>query len=442
MNTYFHSVTLDTEKCKGCVNCIKSCPTEAIRVRNGKAYIISERCIDCGECIKVCPNHAKKASYDPLSLMDKFEYKIALPAPALYGQFNNLDDIDLVLNGLIAIGFDDVFEVSKAAELISDATRRIMHEGLVKKPVISSACPAVNRIIRVRFPDLCDNVLPIQAPMELAAALAKKEAHKKTGLPMEKIGAFFISPCAAKVTDVKKPIGRKKSKVDGVFAISDMFPFLFNAMTKVDKIEPFSASGIIGVGWASSGGESSALLNEKYLAADGIQNVIRVLEDIEDESLSEIDFIELNACSGGCVGGVLTVENPYVAKARIQRLRKYLPVACNHIEGHIPKEIPWSVPLEYNSVLKLAENLGDAVSIMAEIDRVEHTLPGIDCGSCGAPSCRALAEDIVRGEASVNDCVFKLRDQMERLAKQISEINDYIPAPFRKTEEPEKEKKK
>ena len=100
------------------------------------------------------------------------------------------------------------------------------------------------------------------------------------------------------------------------------------------------------------------------------------------------------------------------------------------------------MPLEYNSVLKLAENLGDAVSIMAEIDRVEHTLPGIDCGSCGAPSCRALAEDIVRGEASVNDCVFKLRDQMERLAKQISEINDYIPAPFRKTEEPEKEKKK
>lgn len=50
-----------------------------------------------------------------------------------------------------------------------------------------------------------------------------------------------------------------------------------------------------------------------------------MLEEIEDERIGDLDFIELNACSGGCVGGVLCVENPYVAKARIQRLRKYLP---------------------------------------------------------------------------------------------------------------------
>ena len=57
MNTYFHSVRLDEEKCMGCTNCIKRCPTQAIRVRSGKAHIISERCIDCGECIRVCPHH-------------------------------------------------------------------------------------------------------------------------------------------------------------------------------------------------------------------------------------------------------------------------------------------------------------------------------------------------------------------------------------------------
>ena len=50
MNTYFHSVRLDEEKCMGCTNCIKRCPTQAIRVRSGKAHIISERCIDCGTC--------------------------------------------------------------------------------------------------------------------------------------------------------------------------------------------------------------------------------------------------------------------------------------------------------------------------------------------------------------------------------------------------------
>ena len=63
----FHSVKLDKDKCKGCTNCIKNCPTEAIRVRNGKAYIINDRCIDCGECIRVCPYHAKKAIVDNFS---------------------------------------------------------------------------------------------------------------------------------------------------------------------------------------------------------------------------------------------------------------------------------------------------------------------------------------------------------------------------------------
>ena len=27
-----------------------------------------------------------------------------------------------------------------------------------------------------------------------------------------------------------------------------------------------------------------------------------------------------------------------------------------------------------------------------------------DCGACGAPSCRALAEDIVKGNATLQDC--------------------------------------
>ena len=68
-NEMYHSVTLDKDKCTGCINCIKRCPTEAIRVRNGKAKIIKERCIDCGECIRVCPNHAKKAIVDSLDML-------------------------------------------------------------------------------------------------------------------------------------------------------------------------------------------------------------------------------------------------------------------------------------------------------------------------------------------------------------------------------------
>lgn len=435
MEEFFHSVTLNKDKCKGCINCIKRCPTEAIRVRNGKAQIIKERCIDCSECIRVCPHHAKRAKFDGMELMEQFTYNIALPAPTLYGQFNNLDDIDFVLTGLRELGFDQVFEVSRGAELVSDATRKLMAENKLKLPVVSSACPAVVRLIRVRFPDLCDHVLPLLSPMEYAARLAREEAREQTGLKDKDIGVFFISPCAAKVTDVKAPISCAQSAVSGVLAISDIYPVLVEKMNKVERPQSLCHSGIIGVSWASSGGESAALLKEKYLAADGIENVIEVLEDLEDERLNELDFIELNACNGGCVGGVLTVENPYVAKARIQRLRKYLPVASNHLDGDdIPGDISWTRELEFRPVMKLSEDMGEAMRLLNEIDQLTQLFPGLDCGSCGSPSCRALAEDIVKGNASQNDCIFVLREQVKNVASALSSIGGYVPPMERKKE--------
>ena len=425
MDRFFHSVTLDSGKCMGCTNCIKRCPTEAIRVRDGKACIISERCIDCGECIRVCPHHAKRAQYDSLSALDGFEYKIALPAPTLYGQFNHLDDIDIVLTGLKRLGFDDVFEVARAAELISEATRRMMREGKLRLPVISSACPAVVRLIRVRFPDLCSHVLPLGSPMEFAARLAKDEAEKRTGLPREKIGAFFLTPCPAKVTDVRVPVNFERSEVDGAIAISEIFPKLTEKMEHLDQTEPLQGAGVIGVSWASSGGESAALLNDKYLAADGIENVIRVLEELEDERIRELEFIELNACAGGCVGGVLTVENAYVAKARLQRLRRYLPVSRNHLEQEVQDALHWQTDLEFAPVLKLSDDMEQALQMMSDIDRICGSFPGLDCGSCGAPSCRSLAEDVVKGEAKESDCIFVLREEIRSMADALGAMGGH-----------------
>lgn len=436
MAEFYHAVTLNQDDCVGCTNCIKRCPTEAIRVRGGKAVIASERCIDCGECIRICPHHAKRARHTHLKRLSDYEYCIALPAPALYGQFNNLDDIDYVLTGLKEMGFHEVFEVSRAAELVSEATRKLMEQNALKKPVISSACPAVVRLIRVRFPDLCDHVLPLKSPMEIAASLAKQEAMEKTGLPEEKIGCFFLTPCPAKVTDMKMPLGIKKSMVDGAIAISEIFPILSHKMDHLKSVEPIANSGIIGVGWATSGGESAALLNEKYLAADGIENVIRVLEEIEDERIGDLDFIELNACAGGCVGGVLCVENGYVAKARIQRLRKYLPVSQNHLQnGPVPKVMEWNDVLEYSNVLTLSSDLKEAMEMMVKIDETAAELPGLDCGACGAPTCRAFAEDVVKGMCGKSDCVFVYRKQMKKVADTLSELEENLSPWNREPEE-------
>ncbi len=422
MDTYRHSVLLDREKCKGCTHCLKHCPTEAIRIREGHAVIDSSRCIDCGECIRVCPYKAKKAVYDKLSEISRFKWKIALPAPSLYGQFDNLDDIDYVLEGLSDFGFDEIYEVARAAEMVSDYTREYMKREGVKKPVISSACPVVVRLISLRFPYLCENVMKMLPPMEIAAMLAKENAVREhPELSKKDIGVCFISPCPAKVSYVKNRGEGEKSHVDCVLSMSDIYFELLGLMDRTKTPKITSKTGMIGIGWATSGGESTAVFSDKYLAADGIENVIRVLDKIENDDLPRLDFIELDACPGGCVGGVMTVENPFIAKARLQTLRRYMPVSRNWDFSDGQRAVPESFlikkRLEYRPINRLDSDRAVSIRMMADIQRIYEGLPCLDCGSCGAPTCRAFAEDIVKGEAREEDCIVRMRETLENLHK-------------------------
>ncbi len=412
---YFHSVTLDTDRCHGCITCVKRCPTEAIRVKNGKATIIRERCIDCGECIRVCPHHAKKAVFDKLELLKEYDYNVALPAPALYGQFNNLSNIDYVLTGLLSLGFDDVFEVARAAELVSELTRQILSDPGQVRPVISTACPAIVRLIRVRFPKLIPHLLKVKAPVDVAAEIARKEAAQKTGLPPGRIGVFFIAPCPAKVTAMHQPIGMEKSELSGVLAISDIYKPLLAAMNKIEQPKPLSGCGLTGISWGYTGGEATALLRNKYLAADGMENVINILEEIEDEKLRDLDFVELGACVSGCVGGCLNIENPYIARTRVRQLRKYMPVAGSHMKDFdlVPEAYLWNAPVEYDPVMQLDQDLQAAMRKMQEIQRIEKELPGIDCSACGSPSCHAFAVDVVEETAKMSDCLLVLKNRLK-----------------------------
>lgn len=420
MPDYKHSVSLDFDKCKGCTNCLKRCPTEAIRIRDGHAVIDSKRCIDCGECIRLCPHKAKKPVTDKLRDIKHYKYKIALPPPSLCGQFENLDDIDYLLQGLLDFGFDDIYEVSRAAELITEYTRRYLKLDGIKRPVISSACPVVVRLISLRFPFLLDNVMPLLPPMELAGMLAKEKAlAEHPELKPDDICTVFISPCPAKVSYVKNSFAGEKSYVDLVVSMSDIYFELLGVMKNQKVPVPVSRAGMVGLGWATSGGESSSLLNDHYLAADGIENVIKVLDEIETGSFPYLDFIELNACNGGCVGGVLAVENPYIARVRLQNLRRYLPVQQNRppksqAQDSIPASLRFDLP-EYTPVSALDTDMKTAMRLMSDVDRVFSSLPELDCGSCGAPTCRAFAEDVVKGNASMDECIVVMRDMLKKL---------------------------
>lgn len=392
-----NTVILDPDKCKGCITCMKRCPTEAIRVRNGKASVNYDRCIGCGECVRLCPHQAKLPSYDSFDIINNYKYKIALPAPSFYGQFENLTNIDYVLNGLLEIGFNDVFEVGRGANLCSEITKIMFDQEKVKKPVISTACPAVLDLILVRFHDLKPHLLQLLAPVDIAAKLAINRALDK-GIKRQDIGVFFISPCPAKVFAIKQGLGVDRPYIDGVLSASEVYMQLLPVMKNV-QLKPLSKMSVQGISWASSGGEAANCSREKYLAADGIENVMKVLNALEDGQLHGIEFIELNACVGGCVGGVMNIENPFVAKARIRELRRKLPLKLNELadEGFPLDFYTWEQSPELKDVYLLSTDRLTAMKKMMEIENILKDLPHRDCGMCGAPSCRAFAEDIVNG---------------------------------------------
>lgn len=420
----FHSVRLDKERCKGCTNCLKRCPTEAIRVRGGRAHIIDELCIDCGECIRICDYHAKYALTDPLVSTNKFKHIIALPAPSLYGQFKNLASPSQIRNGLIRMGFDEVFEVAEGADIVTRAIRERMH-GMTPEdyPIISSACPVIVRLIRIRFPELLPHIIDVKQPMEVAGMVAKREFSRKYNLPEEEIGCFFITPCAAKMTSIRNPMRHEKSSLDGAISMLEIYGPLVNQIKQCPPEPDYQGASKYGIGWAVSGGESYAVSPEQSLSVDGIENVIRVLEAIENGSLKDLVFFEGSACTGGCVGGPLTFENNYLAKRTIRNLLKKSPNI--HPDEKVSSSYMSKYPLltdkklTPNGAMKLDEDIVEAMKKMEKLEEIARSLPGYDCGSCGSPTCRAFAEDIVRGYATKLDCIHVMKEQLKIMAQQM-----------------------
>jgi iron only hydrogenase large subunit-like protein len=437
---YFHSVCLAEDKCKGCVNCIKRCPTEAIRVRDGKAHIIEARCIDCGECVRNCPNQAKIVLADHMDRLSDYKYNVALPAPAIYGQFREGTQPGQVLATLLSLGFDYVFDVAFAADLVGRKIREALQSSPEVRPLISSACPAVVRLIQVRFPNLVEHVLPVISPMRAAATIVRHMLAKQTDFADDDIGVWFITPCPGKVSAIYEPAGFEDRLISGAIPIAEVYPLIREKLIRdpeqvaklTEKLHPGSG---LGVGWGRSGGENQSIGASRQIAVDGIHSVIQILEDVERGKLSDIDYIEAQACVGGCVGGVLTVENSFITRRRVRIIANDAieeiervetdPVAIDALENE--EWFRHDKPLEPRPTLKLDEDMAVAIRKMEQMERILENLPGLDCGSCGAPNCQALAEDVVRGLANEMDCVFKLRERVHDLAVEMMTLAEKAP---------------
>ena len=434
---YYHSVQLNREKCQGCVSCVKLCPTEAIRVRNGKAEILADRCIDCGACASGCPYHAFTVKTDMLEGLSKFAYNIVLPAPSLYSQFPANVPLEDIWQGLQNLGFDEIFDVSLASEYIAKEI-----EGYLKnytggrKPLISSTCPAVMRLIQVKFPELIKQVVPVLAPVEAAAIYVKREAAARKQLPTELIGVWFISPCPSKETNIRQSVDVQHTELTGSFSLSDIYGLLLKNMGGEHELNVRTGSSY-GLGWGTYGGELASAGITNGLAVHGIDNVYEILEQVSMNKMPQLDYVECNACQGGCLGGLLAAENKFVSESnlrqRIRQLREQEPadrqetMARTMVLQDFPASAAYRKRLVPRPMMQLDDDIMEAMKKFERMEEVLCSLPGLDCGACGAPSCQGLAEDIVQGKAHEIDCIFKLRASVHKLSQGMLELAKQIP---------------
>lgn len=409
----YHALKVDAQKCIGCTHCMQSCPTEAIRIRNGLAVIDKKRCVDCGQCLRVCPAKAIFVEQDDLDQIKSYKYRVALFPAVTIGQFPENITEDQIYAALLKIGFTHLYEVEQPIGFLKDSIKEYCRKDKTARPHISTFCPSVLRLIQIRYPSLLDNLVLRKAPHDLGAHLALEQLQQQ-GAKREEIGIFYITPCIAKISSVKSPLGEQESIVDGVINMN----VLYNKVRKnisskdvpdtKDQRQTLTRDGIL---WSLTRGESKHF-GERSMAIDGIHNVIRFLERLENEEVPDIDFLELRACDQSCAGGNLMVGNRFLTVERLEHRAKryesslkFKDHPIQSLASNLKKKLILD-PINAKPVFILDHDREKALEKMSKMQRIICFLPGIDCGACGAPNCQALAEDMVNQKAKMSDCVF------------------------------------
>lgn len=418
--TFYHALEIDLDQCIGCSRCMKICPTEAIRIRGGKARIQEHRCIDCGKCHESCPTKAIYVKQDDFENIHKYSHSVALVPAVFLGQFPSDMRVSRIYAALKDLGFRHVFEVESSSAIYADAKHLYAREHSDTMPLISSFCPAIVRMIQIKYPSLVENIIPIKAPLDISALYALKMLQEQ-GIPREEVGLFYITPCAAKITAVKAPIGEEKSIIDGVINMDSLYNLVFKKIKAQGKDYVFpslrtprlSADAILST---LTNGERRICMAKRSYSIDGIQNVMDFLDKLENDEVEGVEFLELRACDQSCAGALFSCDNRFLCGERMyNRARK---AAERERNGEMPRdkemdrykdyliEQSKAQPATARSMMILDNDISKALEKMEQIEKTKNILPQVDCGLCGAPTCEAFSTDVVCGEACLNECVF------------------------------------
>jgi iron-only hydrogenase group A len=330
-------------------------------------YDIEEAgCIYCGKCIQHCPTGAirEKEEIDLVDdlLNNKEFYVVAQTAPSVRSALGEEFGLAIGTNvegkmyrALNDLGFDDITDTNFAADLtiieeaneLLDRIIQFQKSGDAKLPMFTSCSPGWIRYVERYYPEYLPNISSCKSPQQMQGAIIKHYYSKKIGVPKEKIKVVSIMPCIAKKAEAKRPemVVDNIPDIDYVLTTREFARLIKRRDIDFVNLEDYMPQGPLAkytgaaVIFGATGGVMEAALRTvaekltgKQLEKIDIEQVRGIESDIKEATVSingldinvaivhgtanipllmkrikenkkQYHFIEVMACTGGCVNG-------------------------------------------------------------------------------------------------------------------------------------------
>ncbi len=405
------SLYASADRCRDCRACLSACPTQALRVRDGRPSVLEHLCIDCNQCIAACTSGALTVR-DVLSSMDDVGARreaTLVVSPALLAGCGPDYPPGPAFAALGRLGFAEVKTTAPLEEALRAATLGVAGgngsggaaEGKISAPVIVPVCPAVTNLIELRFPSLVGLLAPFDSPWEAVEA-------SRDGKPLA---------CVVSCPGQRSVLAQVETATAG--CDTTVVECLLPEAVRQPLMRELTGAG---TGGLVSSAESRAVhaFPDAALAADaglqhddgllvvsGIRHVMTVLEELENGLLEDVTALEAYACEGGCFGSPLLAEDHHVAHRRWSRGRAAVDAAeAAGGAGRHPSATSRRRAHAARPGIRLDPDMGRAIQKLGRLQALTRSLPGRDCGACGAPTCAALAEDVVMERSGIELCPY------------------------------------
>ena len=339
-----HQAHIDKSKCINCGACARACQYTAIINRkrpcenactvkaieaneDQAAKINDDKCIKCGACISQCPFGAimdKSFILDAIDYIIKSEnnteFKVyALIAPAIADSFREYK-LGQIVTGLKELGFYDVIEVAKGADLVAYSEAKELDE---KGSLLSSCCPAFVDYVRKNFPQMADDISTNLSPMAAIAKVLKDDDIN--------CKVVFIGPCTAKKAEILQE--RVGQYVDVAITFEELQALFDSREIDLASLEEstLDQASYYGRVFARSGGLTEAIRQGLSEIGSSLELKPEVCSGIEmcraallkrNRGMLQSNFLEGMACVGGCIGGAGTLQKFGIKKENVDNYAK------------------------------------------------------------------------------------------------------------------------